>query len=211
MAAVDHRSMSASLAVVQSAGASALELPMPMEMEIDFGSQKSPLASPWASSTEACGSPWSPVTPAVTSSFSVKSIPARSPTKMISPFFPGLSVPEAHAQTFPVKQFSVGAVVPASPLGFAPMAMSPTTQIRYNAASFGIPLNATNGDIFAPMPVRTQAGVMAPSPTTRTSAMPPAMPQAPVSTTGAHPALQQIRSIVTPLSAYHPRRAAGGA
>mmetsp|Transcript_56427 Transcript_56427/g.167983 ORF Transcript_56427/g.167983 Transcript_56427/m.167983 type:complete len:216 (+) Transcript_56427:32-679(+) len=215
MAAADARQMSASLALVQSAGATALELPMPTDapMVVDFGCAQSPVAmSPWACSTEACGSPWSPATPAVVSSFSIKAAQVRSPAPSTSPFFPGPSLPEAHAQTFPVKPFSVGGFTPASPVGFAPTAMSPTTQIRQNAASFGIPLNASYGEIGAPLPVRTQAGILvAPSPTTRGSSALPSMPPAAAGAPGAPGSLQFIRSIATPLTASHPRRAAGGA
>mmetsp|Transcript_1755 Transcript_1755/g.5553 ORF Transcript_1755/g.5553 Transcript_1755/m.5553 type:complete len:216 (-) Transcript_1755:63-710(-) len=215
MAASNACQMSASLAVVQSAGASALELPMPMELDGAGFAQTSPMSmmSPWACS-EACSSPWSPVTPAVTTSFTIKAAQVRSPGPVASPFFPGPSVPEAHAQTFPVKPFSVGGPAPASPAVCAPVAMSPTTQIRHNAASFGIPLNASYGEIGAPLPIRSQGGVLlAPSPTTRSSCVPPpAVPQAPAAfAVGAPGPLPFIRSIATPLTASHPRRAAGGA
>mmetsp|Transcript_22715 Transcript_22715/g.65484 ORF Transcript_22715/g.65484 Transcript_22715/m.65484 type:complete len:222 (+) Transcript_22715:158-823(+) len=215
-----HHNMPASLAVVQNAGALSLELPMEFDMQpYAPGVAGSPVAmSPWACSTEACGSPWSPVTPAVLP-LNTKA-PARSPRVSMSPFFlQSPTVPEGKAQTFPVQTLPAVGMPQLSPTSLAQVAASPTTQIRRNAVSFGIPLNAKtcHGEVSAPLPVRTTAGMLVPSPTTRGSGAPlVAVPPfggggvATVPGVGAAGMATVLRSIATPLTS-HPRRAAGGA
>mmetsp|Transcript_429 Transcript_429/g.1049 ORF Transcript_429/g.1049 Transcript_429/m.1049 type:complete len:210 (-) Transcript_429:88-717(-) len=202
-------SMPASLAVIQMAGAASLDLGS-CQMT-SYPAQGSPMAmSPWAGSTEACSPPWSPVTPAVQS---MKASPA--PAVTLSPFFPGTTATapaEVCTPTLPSQAMTKGTFHQAGTT-FAPMAMSPTTEIRHNAISFGIPLNLRT-EVTAPLPVRTTSGALvAPSPTTRTTTT-VHMAQPAMAMTGpgmGAPPIHFIRSIATPLTASQPRRAVGGA
>mmetsp|Transcript_8395 Transcript_8395/g.15738 ORF Transcript_8395/g.15738 Transcript_8395/m.15738 type:complete len:220 (+) Transcript_8395:63-722(+) len=219
MAAFEDFHMPASLAVVHNAGALSLELPKPERPGCEASPASSPMAiSPWATSTEACNSPWSPVTPAVhwTKRASFGSCreavaPQMWNNAMVpasSPFFPS---PATHPN-YPV------AAMQQSP------AMSPTSEIRSNAVSFGIPLQTDMGKVGAPLPIRTMSGILvAPSPTARGSVPPvapivrhqeaPAATAAPAMVTGGvQPAsMQIIRSMATPFMGAQTRRAAGGA
>jgi len=204
--------MPASLAVVHNAGALMLELPKPERLGCEASPISSPMAvSPWAASTEACNSPWSPVTPAVQWS-STKAVAA--PLRNIamapasSPFFPSPTTPQGLQPNY------------APPAMHQSPAMSPTSEIRSNAVSFGIPLQTDMGKVGAPLPIRTMSGILvAPSPTARGSVPPPVAPMlrhpdvAPAMTHGGvQPAsMQFIRSIATPQMGAQTRRAAGGA
>lgn len=199
--------MPASLAAVRTAGALSLDLPKPEKLSHEASPVTSPMdMSPWATSTQACNSPWSPVTPAVQWS---STRPVAS-----NPFFPSPVTPQERPQP----NYAAG-VMHQSPT------MSPTSVIRSNAVNFGIPLQTDMGKVGAPLPIRTMSGILvAPSPTARGSAPPPVAPMvrhqdasdAAVATAmgavGVQPAgMQFIRSVATPLMAVQTRRAAGGA
>mmetsp|Transcript_112453 Transcript_112453/g.223460 ORF Transcript_112453/g.223460 Transcript_112453/m.223460 type:complete len:216 (+) Transcript_112453:82-729(+) len=215
MAAFEDFNMPASLAAVRNAGALSLDLPKPEWLGREALPETSPMAmSPWATSTEACNSPWSPVTPAV----SAKAVGTQMNNTAVvpagSPFFPSPTTPQGRPQPN-----YAASVVHHSP------AMSPTSEIRSNALSFGIPLQTDMGKVGAPLPIRTMSGILvAPSPTTRGSAPPPVAPMvrhqdasqaavAPaIAAGGVQPARKQfIRSMATPFMAVQTRRAAGGA
>lgn len=193
--------IAASLAVVQAAGA--------LSLDLSAGDAGGPtvLMSPMAMS-EACTSPWSPVTPAVTSTVVMK--PAQSPGVRMSPTLltsPGGVGARVVRTTKLPAQMVAGAQM--SPVSFGPVCTSPGTQIRQNAVSLGIPLSlrAAPGEVCAPVPVRVYGSApLAPSPTAH------GVGAAPVMMPGAQerpPAF--LRQIVTPLTGSRPRRAAGGA
>eukprot|EP00408_Alexandrium_pacificum_P030459 CAMPEP_0171270186 /NCGR_PEP_ID=MMETSP0790-20130122/60577_1 /TAXON_ID=2925 /ORGANISM="Alexandrium catenella, Strain OF101" /LENGTH=206 /DNA_ID=CAMNT_0011739011 /DNA_START=21 /DNA_END=641 /DNA_ORIENTATION=+ len=190
----------------QSTVASELELPKAFVPVVKTGAcaaAPSPAAmSPWACSTEACSPSWSPVTPAVVS-FGRMTPQARTlaATTPGSPFFPEVQS---------LRRLPGNGVAQVMPVGTTQMAMSPTTEIRQNAVSFGIPLNVGYGDIGAPLPIRTHSGVLlAPSPTSRSNGAAPVLP--PTIAAGALSSVQTIRAVATPLTASHTRRAVGGA
>mmetsp|Transcript_70919 Transcript_70919/g.163964 ORF Transcript_70919/g.163964 Transcript_70919/m.163964 type:complete len:218 (+) Transcript_70919:66-719(+) len=217
MEALDPMKMPASLAVIQMAGAASLDLPLGPSPS----AASPPEPSPWACSTEPGSPPWSPVTPAVTGSFAGHTA-GMSPTKTgkstvsISPFFPSqgpLELRPHPARTFVKPQIAAPVRLPLaqpSPTNAGQVAMSPTSQIRHNAVSFGIPLNlnASVGEVVAPLPVRTTSGVLlAPSPTTRSIVAQAPASTAPVPTVSA----PLVRSMATPFTGVQPRRAVGGA
>jgi len=179
--------MHASLAVVQAAGALTLDMEVDSEPAMmDDGTAPSvEPVSPWAGSTYTCGSPWSPMTPAVVSRATSGSLNAFGMSP--NPQSPGLvrrdsGVGVVHAQPvasrivsgpMPVAQASPVRVGPVrtTRVTFAPSPTSPGAEIRRNAANFGIPLNLRAGDEVSapvPVPVRTvQGAIVAPSPMSR--------------------------------------------
>jgi len=204
--------MPASHAAIHNAGTRSLELPKIAGLSCEASPVSSPMAlSPWATSTEGCFSPWSPVTPSVQWPVAA---PMRNATAVpaTSPFFPS----PATAQVGPQRTYAAAAV-------YQSPAMSPTSEIRSNAVSFGIPLQTDMGKVGAPLPIRTMSGILAPSPTARGSA-PPVAPwvrhqdasataAAPVMATGGvQPATMQfIRSMATPFTSPQTLWTAGGA
>lgn len=163
----------ASLAVVEKAGAKALTLDLP------------PLAF------QAPEGRWGPgLTP-----MSACGDLMMSPSSPFTPFSPGFSFAGVTSALSPVMSsttpapngFSLGpftnpngatnsAVYTMPPVAMSPC--TPGTEIRRNAANFGIPL--TLEQVGVPIPIRTTSGmVFAPSPTTATSS---------IMTTGVAPA-----------------------
>ena len=152
MAAFEDFQMPASLAAVHNAGALSLELPKTERLGCEASPVSSPMAmSPWATSTEACTSPWSPVTPSVQWP-STKAIAAPMRNTAVvpatSPFFPSPATPQGRLQPN-----YAAAAMHQSP------AMSPTSEIRSNAVSFGIPLQTDMGKVGAPLPIRTMSEI----------------------------------------------------
>mmetsp|Transcript_170183 Transcript_170183/g.545768 ORF Transcript_170183/g.545768 Transcript_170183/m.545768 type:complete len:240 (-) Transcript_170183:206-925(-) len=239
MAATEQ--MLASLAVIQAAGAMSLEMDVDDEVAapegqatVTPGTSPMDLASPWAVSS--CGSPWSPVTPAVNrssgnvSAFGMARAPNTIGHALVLPIgalnssSTTMSTPTTSggctAQTCLVRVVQVlgspGAQMNKPRVTFAPSPTSPGAIIRKNAASFGIPLNLRSSAQAAPVPVRSLEGsVVAPSPSACVSGggCPAAFGNlsAQPAAVRVQPPPQILRSIVTPLSHSRPFRAAGGA
>lgn len=154
----------ASLAVVQKAGAKALSLDLPVHATQLPEGRLGPALTPMST----CDLQMSPTSPFSPGCFSFAGA-GTAPMSCTSPAGGNFAVAAA-----PFVDSAVTAQLRGQ-MPFSPCQspMTPGTEIRRNARSFGIPLSLEPriGDVGVPIPVRTNSGmVYAPSPTTASSA-----------------------------------------